>query len=184
MKPEQDFQPFDWALYGMLVRRKRLDLGFRKAEEFAASIWRRTRVHISRDTLYKIEQGNQIPDAEQFMAINLALGRVLFDAPTADLCLSPEWREIVGSSIPDAWKEDNAEAAWRQRTGIGDLSKFGGELPDEELLSLYDASAPEIASDDAGLFSADIDDKWHSAIHEHFEAIYGPDTEAWPQVGH
>lgn len=182
MRTERDFQPFDWALYGMLLRKKRLDLGFRKAEEFAASIWRRTRVRISRDTLYKIEQGKQIPDAEQFMAINLALSQVLFDTQTADLCLSPEWRGIVGSCIPETWKEENAEAAWQQKTGVGDLSAFHSELSDGELLALYDASASEIASDDAELFSAATDDKWHSAIHGHIEAIHGPDTETWPRA--
>lgn len=182
MERDANFQPFDWLLYGMLIRKGRIDLGYRKAEEFAESIWRRTRVRISRDTLYKIEQGKQIPDALQFMAISLALNQALFDNRTIDLCLSPEWRGIVSSSIPDAWKEENAEVVWQQKTGVGDLAAFHSELSDEELLALYDASASEIAADDAELFSAATDDKWRSAIHSHIEAIHGPDTETWPRA--
>ena len=131
---KDQFVPFDWSLYGTLIRKRRIDLGYKKAEAFTQSIWRRTRVAISRDTLYKIEQGRQTPDATQFMAINIALGGDPFFPWATSLCLSVEWREIreafkngsppddslacyeepVSPScpyVPYHWRRDNAEEA-------------------------------------------------------------------------
>lgn len=123
---ESEVEVFDWKLYGSLVRRVRMNLGYKKAEDFAASIWRRTRVKISRDTLYKIEQGRQVPDAAQFMAINLALSGTKFYPWITDLCTSPEWRGIEEASgdgtkevesvvldLPPLWKGDNLLKAKR-----------------------------------------------------------------------
>lgn len=108
---------FDWSLYGMLVRKHRAEKGYKKAEAFSETIWRRTRVDISRDTLYKIEQGRQVPNAEQFMAINMAL----FGAPINDdllhLCMSAEWRSISNEEadpIPHEWKLENTEILYQQ----------------------------------------------------------------------
>lgn len=107
--------PFDWTLYSALIRKDRKDRGYRTAASFSETIYRRTRVSISRDTIYKIEQGKQTPDALQFMAINISLYKTPLPKRVTDLCFSPEWRSIVTSpeaDIPIEWKYDNfAEAA-------------------------------------------------------------------------
>ena len=117
MPGKQPAAMFGWSLYGMLVRKHRADKGYKKAEAFSETIWRRTRVDISRDTLYKIEQGRQIPNAEQFMAINMAL----FGAPINDdllhLCMSAEWRSISNEEvdlIPHEWKLENTEVLYEK----------------------------------------------------------------------
>lgn len=110
----KDDMVFDWGLYGMLIRKRRIDIGYKKAEFFAKSIWRRARVAISRDTLYKIEQGRQIPDALQFMGINMALYGVPFSEEVMQLCMSNEWKEIESASrhyIPTLWKQENFNEA-------------------------------------------------------------------------
>ena len=103
---------FDWSLYGMLVRKHRAKKGYKKAEAFSETIWRRTRVDVSRDTLYKIEQGRQVPSAEQFMAINMALFGAPFNDDLLHLCMSAEWRSIFNEEvdpIPHEWKLENTE---------------------------------------------------------------------------
>ena len=64
---------FDWPLYGALVRHHRTKAGIKTAAAFSDAVYERTRAKVSRDSIYKIEQGRQVPDAMQFMAINLAL---------------------------------------------------------------------------------------------------------------
>lgn len=131
---------FDWGTYGALVRKCRTDLGYKKAEDFARSIWRRTRVEVSRDTLYKIEQGRQVPDANQFMAINMALSGTRFFTWLTDLCTSMEWSDIEGQSLggesnvtpdelhlPHEWKVENFDKAIEEHPEIAecDLSALG-----------------------------------------------------------
>lgn len=108
---------FDWALYGLLIRKARTDMGYRKAEHFAASIWRRTRIEVSRDTLYKIEQGKQAPTAEQFMALNMILFSSPFPENIFGLCSSNEWKTIrtgCTDDIPNDWKCVNHIEALRE----------------------------------------------------------------------
>ena len=62
---------FDWTLYGTLIRKARRDAGCPKAEDFGKILKKNTGVYISKNVVYKIETGRQIPDAEQFMALNL-----------------------------------------------------------------------------------------------------------------
>lgn len=117
---------FDWALYGMVVRKRRTELGYKKAEHFSASIWRRTRVPISRDSMYKIEQGKQTPTGMQMLAINLSLYGQPFPEELFDICSSRAWKSIArivretaegdcleydsidaAEFIPDQWKHEN-----------------------------------------------------------------------------
>ncbi len=125
MASDEKRKVFDWGLYGALVRKARTDLGYRKAEDFADSIWRRTRVKVSRDTLYKIEQGRQVPDGNQFMAINMALSGTRFFPWITNLCTSMEWQSIEDQScgggqgevtpdklyLPHDWKTENFDEA-------------------------------------------------------------------------
>ena len=90
-----DNELFDWVLYGTLIRYRRTKLGYKKAELFSQTLWRRTRVYLSRDMLYKIEQGRQIPNALQFMALNLALYGLMFPEDVLQQCMSPEFRTLA-----------------------------------------------------------------------------------------
>lgn len=87
-------QRFDWPLYGMLIRRRRIEMGFRKAEDFAESLRQRERIQISRDTLYKIERGEQIPTATQFMALNIATSSDPFPRRIIDACMDGYWKRL------------------------------------------------------------------------------------------
>lgn len=113
---------FDTELYGLLIRKKRIDSGYRRAEDFAKSVYRRTRVRITRDMLYKIEQGRQTPDCVQFMAINLALTGKLFPNELIRLCTSREWSVIdeAGNptSIPFRWKLENAQQVRQENENV------------------------------------------------------------------
>ncbi len=121
----ETFQQFDWALYGMIVRKRRVELGYKKAEHFAASVWRRVRFEISRDSLYKIEQGKQVPTGMQVIALNMALFGQPFPEELFEICASRGWKKIardtraaIGSEgdyesidmtrfVPEQWKEVN-----------------------------------------------------------------------------
>lgn len=105
---DDDVEVFDWSLYSALIRKARKDMGFKTAEAFSATIYRRTRVKISRDSIYKIEQGKQTPDAMQFMAINMVLYNEPFPGRIVTSCLCPEWVQIMnGGDIPLSWKHGN-----------------------------------------------------------------------------
>lgn len=106
---EEPLEAFDWGLYSALIRKDRKDLGYRTADAFSATVYRRTRIVISRDSVYKIEQGKQIPDALQFMAINISLYKEPLPSRVIELCYCPEWREIWqnGGEIPISWKYGN-----------------------------------------------------------------------------
>ena len=88
---------FDWALYGMLCRKRRNDLGYKTAEAFAKSVWRRTRLQLTRDILYKIEQGRQTPDAMQFMALNISLWGQIMPYDVIQMCASKEFGQVVSA---------------------------------------------------------------------------------------
>ncbi|MEG1827730.1 MAG: hypothetical protein RRZ85_06235 [Gordonibacter sp.] len=117
---------FDWALYGMVVRKRRIELGYKKAEHFAASMWRRVRFAISRDSLYKIEQGKQVPTGTQVLAINMALYGQPFPAELFDICAMPAWKSMARNAraaidesgadydgcdipefVPELWRRQN-----------------------------------------------------------------------------
>lgn len=143
-----DKHMFDWGLYGAMVRHTRNKLGFTKAEDFGAALWRRTRIYISRDVLYKIEQGRQVPDAMQFMALNLVLfGSYYPELKVIDMCLSSDWEYIEKHNelpnrefnIPENWKEEN--------------SKMVAESKNKDKLSSGEAS--RIAEDESNLFVFD-----------------------------
>lgn len=150
MTEDESVSMFDWGLYGMLVRKKRIDLGYKKAEEFAASIWRRTRIHVSRDSLYKIEQGRQIPDGNQFMGINMALCGNPFYPEITGMCMSNEWKKIAPVaeghgelSIPDKWKTENIQAILDENEDV---------LPND--CSIYDLKFMGYVNDQMWLFGS------------------------------
>jgi hypothetical protein len=134
------FEVIDWSLYSVLVRNDRRAMGYKKAEEFSASIWRRTRVTVTQETLYKIEQARQVPDTKQFMAINIALYGSPLPERVMDTCVSKEWRQIAeaGGDIPLEWKYEN-------------FRKAAGDRADDPTLTPEELAAQ--VNDAAGLFA-------------------------------
>ena len=86
---------FDLELYGAKCRKRRQDLGYKTADAFAASVRRRTDASITRDILYKIEQGRQEPGASLFLALNLSLWGDPFPFEAIGECLSKDFAETV-----------------------------------------------------------------------------------------
>ena len=109
---EEEFEPWSSQLYGAMVKNARKRAGYSTAQAFSDSIFRRTRVYISRDVLYKIEQGRQNPDIAQFMAINLSLYGAPVPSKVTMPCICPEWVEIAsnGGEIPPSWRRANTRA--------------------------------------------------------------------------
>lgn len=85
---------FDWALYGSVLRAARAKkLGFKKGEEFAKRI-EAEGLKMSKETLYKIEQGKQIPNAAQFIALNLIVFGESAPEKVMDLCMGTQWQGL------------------------------------------------------------------------------------------
>lgn len=101
---------FSWPVYGALVRMHRAKLGYKNTSLFSDGIRRRTGMHISKDVLYRIEQSRQVPTAEQFMAINLALFDNISPSKYEDdfySCINRDWREhIENEEMTDTQKLD------------------------------------------------------------------------------
>lgn len=129
---EENTMQIDWTLYGAKCRKKRQDMGFRTAEAFAAEVFRRTRTHLTRDILYKIEQGRQEPSALEFIGLNLSLWGDPFPVIALYECLSPELARVLSAYearqdkekgelyyahseirpwVPNSWRVDNARDA-------------------------------------------------------------------------
>lgn len=134
--PPGGVPPMDWSLYSVLVRSDRRALGFKRAEDFSASIWRRTRVKVTQESIYKIERCDQIPDVTQFMAINISLYGEPFPPRVMETCMSPEWKQIAENEgeVPDAWKEENFRDAAGERAGdptltADEVAEEAGDAP-------------------------------------------------------
>ena len=110
---DDEFEAFDWNFYGAIVKNARKRQGYKTAQSFSDTIWRRTRYAVSRDSVYKIEQGRQVPDAMQFMAINIALFKEPFPVKQLGPCYSSEWSDLLDHNglVPREWAVQNYEAA-------------------------------------------------------------------------
>lgn len=172
---------FDYALYGLLVRKGRLDMGFKKAEEFSDAVWRRTHVMITKDMLYKIEQGRQVPDTTQFLALNLVLSGTPFNEAISSMCFSVECRQIIEAhSIPDEWKAENTNRVWLDETGAGTAKEAPQEMPRETWTKMLSSTAQNMSHDDKALFDPEVDSEWHDSFEAALIETFGPDTEEWP----
>ena len=162
----------DWGLYGMMVRRERTRAGFKRAADFCHSVQRRTRVFISRDVLYKIEQGRQEPSGTQLAALNLSLFGEAFPSWLMPRLASNEWIEIEQAYregngdpinrpyVPEEWAREN-RAAVELFVREFLTPEHGYEQPGE----FESAVDNEIASTDReSLFS--LDWEWERIKHE------------------
>ena len=62
-----------WARYGSMCREARISLGYASARSFCDALRLRMHLKMTKDVLYKVEQGRQVPKAELFIALNIAL---------------------------------------------------------------------------------------------------------------
>ena len=162
----------DWGLYGMMVRRERTRAGFKRAADFCHSVHRRTRVFISRDVLYKIEQGRQEPNGTQLAALNLSLFGEAFPSWLMPRLASSEWMEIE-----QAYREGNGDPISRPyvpeewaRENLADVEEFVREFlaPEKgfEMPGDFESAVDEqiAATDRASLFS--VNREWEYIKHE------------------
>lgn len=72
-REESKMQAFDTQLFGLLLRRKRVNAGYSTAQAFSDNLELIWGVKIPRDTIYRIESGKVQPSIEQALAFSLAL---------------------------------------------------------------------------------------------------------------
>lgn len=129
---------FDWSLYGAMVRHERTKLGYKNTNDLSDTIYRRTRMRVSKDVLYRIEQNRQEPTAMQFMAINLAIFNEIWPRFRADMsaCPSEKWRIYnENEEMPAEWRADNLAIAYEELGFFSDSGLkcvFEQDLPDSE----------------------------------------------------
>ena len=68
-------------------------LGFKKGEEFAKRI-EAEGLKMNKETLYKIEQGAQVPNAAQFIVLNLIAFGESAPEKVMDLCMGAQWQGL------------------------------------------------------------------------------------------
>ena len=92
---DKDFEPtIDLFLFGAFIKRERLNLGYRKAEDFVYVMKTKTGYEISKDILYRIEKGKRIPDINFIAAFNIMLGRKPTDMTIVEACTPQEWKDL------------------------------------------------------------------------------------------
>ena len=131
-----DFDTFDSALWGGIIKVKRKKLKLTSVSDFVEQIWLRTRVLITVNTYYKVEQGKQEPTLKQFMAINFIIFKSFF--PPDDvmhLCLSGEWEQLEQLKddneqiVPDEWAKQNYDYFKSKFVELGVASKGYSPTP-------------------------------------------------------
>ena len=127
---DEKLELFDWELYGMLVRNRRKKMGYKDADLFSQTLYRRVRLQISRDAIYKIETAKQEPTTTQFMGINLALWGEVIPSEITSFCMIDQWKTMVDEPkhpyIPDEWVEENRLAATQKGACEGLTIPEGG----------------------------------------------------------
>lgn len=138
----KDFEPFDYGIWGALVRKHRKEMGY-NAEQFTEFLELATRIKIHPQTYYKIEQGKQTPSHAQYMGVNLAV----FDdveppQNVKQMCLSKEWQYITKTlkevnecgASKELWEDDLVPHEWACKN-----SEYAKQKLDQEILGgVYD----------------------------------------------
>lgn len=82
MDAKEPSEIIDFGLLGALIRHKRQQSGFRRAEDFAKVVTELVGYPVSKETLYKVESGRQRPSLDLYVSIMRALepwGNYSFD---------------------------------------------------------------------------------------------------------
>ena len=123
-KNEEKFEPVDFDLWALCIRKKRREKGFEKARDFVIYLQFQTRTKLNLQSYYKIEQGKQEPTLTQFMAINLVLfGDFQPSNEIMQLCISEKWKTVKDKInrqtdstfgherlVPEDWAVENLES--------------------------------------------------------------------------
>ncbi|EEA90689.1 helix-turn-helix domain-containing protein [Collinsella stercoris] len=107
MPEKNDREIIDFGLLGALIRHKRQQAGFRRAEDLAAVITELVGYPVSKETLYKVESGRQKPSLELYVSIMRALepdGDYKFDG-LVDMALPNSWSCFLGEEDYDRYAE-------------------------------------------------------------------------------
>ncbi|TNU89038.1 helix-turn-helix transcriptional regulator [Eggerthella lenta] len=95
---DESFEPtIDLSLYGALLKRARLNLGYRRAEDFVAAMKCVTGYDVSKDIVYRMENGKKEPTINFMIAMNLMLGLPATDFSMAEMCIPKEWNDLSES---------------------------------------------------------------------------------------
>ena len=93
MPDNNDTEIIDFGLLGALIRHKRQQAGFKRAEDLATAITELVGYPVSKEPLYKVESGRQKPSLELYVSIMRALepeGDYTFDG-LVDMALPNSW---------------------------------------------------------------------------------------------
>ena len=97
MGETNETQPaFEKAMYGALLRQKRIEMGYRKAEDFVADL-EAIGFKISRAALYRIERGEQEPTASFLIASSILLFGETICSDLLNPCIPQEWADPLSS---------------------------------------------------------------------------------------
>ena len=120
---------FDGRMYGALLRHKRMEVGYRKAEQFISDL-EEVGYKISKAALYRIERGEQEPPLGFLLAANIVL---YGNAKSFDLinpCVPQEWLE--------PFEQDDILRVLKQN-GVIDRYKPDGEMNLDDRAARYDS---------------------------------------------
>lgn len=87
---------FDCRMYGALLRHKRMEVGYRKADDFVADL-KEIGYFISRAALYRVERGEQEPPIGFIAASNLVLFGSIRSVELIEPCVPQGWCEPPSS---------------------------------------------------------------------------------------
>ena len=132
---------FEKQMYGALLRHKRMEIGYRKVDQFAADL-NAIGCTVSKAALYRIERGEQEPPSEFLLASNLIL--------TGDT----NSRELIDPCIPTCWSNpEDSDEVMRILKRNGLLNKvLGFEKKDDSKAAYYDSIMAELNSYDFEVF--------------------------------
>lgn len=97
MNEQAEAQPaFEKAMYGALLRQKRIEIGYRKAENFVADL-EAIGYKMSRAALYRIERGEQEPTASFLVASSILLYGETLCSDLINPCIPQGWADPLSS---------------------------------------------------------------------------------------
>ena len=99
---------FDFALFGILIRKERKDQGISSVDEFVKSIEEKTGLSVPKEALTRIESGKQEPRLSQVIAISLTLyNRLPLGFHTSPdpitLACCKKWQEMEEEGETSEW---------------------------------------------------------------------------------
>ncbi|MCI8305008.1 MAG: helix-turn-helix transcriptional regulator [Enterorhabdus sp.] len=98
---------FDEALFGMLLRKLRIDNGYKTADDLSKALAAATGVGITPQTIYRIEKGTRSLTYPEFLAYSL----LFFEEFDSD-----EMKRYRGLCVPKFWEAIDRRTYWDRVT--------------------------------------------------------------------